>query len=317
MEVGWSHFFLGELEQAREHLERVLVLYDHERHSSHVFTYGDNPDTSARSSLAQVLWLLGHVDQSLERSEENLASLRSLMHPYSVAFGLDLAAFLRQYRGDAAATRVLANEALELSEAHSLPLIGAMATVLEGWVLTQEREVEKGIAQMRRGLAAQLATGAELVRPYWLSLIADTCHRTGAARAGLALLEEAEAAVEQTQERYWEAEVHRLRGRLLLATSEPPAPEAARTAEASYRRALEVARRQGARSLELRAAVSLSQLWQAEGLDRQARELLAPIYASFSEGRGTPDLRAAAALLTQLAAPFSHDPDLTVISGGG
>jgi predicted ATPase len=263
-----------------------------------------------------VLWLLGHVDQSLECSEENLAILRSLMHPYSVAFGLDLAAFLRQYRGDAAATRALANEALELSEGHSLPLIGAHASIFIGWALTREGELEEGMAQMRRGLAAQLATGAELVRPYWLFLIAETCHRTGAARAGLALLEEAEAAVEQTQERYWEAEIHRLRGKLLLATSEPVAPAVVRSAEASYRRALEVARRQGARSLELRAAVSLSRLWQAEGREREARELLAPIYEQFREGLDTPDLRESAALLAQLAAPFSNEPDLTPLSGG-
>ena len=101
MEVGWSHFFLGELEQAREHLERVLALYDHERHSSHAFTYGDNPATSARTVLASVLWLLGYPDQAMRCSEENLAILRSqVQHPYSVAFGLTLAAFLQQYLGD-------------------------------------------------------------------------------------------------------------------------------------------------------------------------------------------------------------------------
>ena len=97
----------------------------------------------------------------------------------------------------------------------------------------------------------------------------------------MALLDEAEAAVEQTQERYWEAEIHRLRGQLLLAASEPAAPAVVRSAEACYRRALDVARRQGARSLELRAAVSLSRLWQAEGREGEARELLAPIYEPF------------------------------------
>jgi predicted ATPase/class 3 adenylate cyclase len=299
MEVGWSYFFLGELEQAREHLERVLAMYDHERHSSHVFTYGDNPATSARSCLAQVLWLLGHVDQSLRHSEENLAVLRSLIdHPYSIAFGLDLAAFVRQYLGDAPATRSLVDEALALSEAQGLALIGAMASVLEGWVLTREGDLPEGIAQMRRGLSDQLATGAELVRPYWLSLIAEACHRTGAAREGLVLLDEAEAAIEQTRERYWEAELHRLRGRLLLAASEPAAP-GARSAEACYRRALEVARRQGARSLELRAAISLSRLWWAKGRQGEARELLAPLYEWFSEGLDTPDLREAATLLAE------------------
>jgi predicted ATPase/class 3 adenylate cyclase len=318
MEVGWSHFFLGELEQAREHLERVLALYDHERHSSHAFTYGDNPATSARGCLAQVLWLLGYADQSLLHSQENLATLRSLVrHPYSVAFGLDVAAFLRSYRGDAPETRALAEEALVLSEARGLVFVSAMASIFKGWVLTREGELAEGMAQMRRGLAAQLATAAELVRPYWLSLIAEACHRTGAVREGLALLDEAEAAVEQTQECYWEAEIHRLRGQLLLAASKPAAPEAARSAEACYRRALKVARRQGARLLELRAAVSLSRLWQAEGREREAREFLAPIHAWFSEGRETSDLRAAAALLVELGAPALLERDRTLLSGGG
>jgi class 3 adenylate cyclase/predicted ATPase len=311
MAVGWSHFFLGELEQAREHLERVLALYDHERHSSHAFIYGDNPATSARSALASVLWLLGYPDQALRCSEENLAILRSLVqHPYSVAFGLTVAAFLRQYLGDPPATRALAEEAVVLSEAHSLAFIVAMASMFEGWARTREGELDEGMAQMRRGLAAQLATGAELARPYWLWLLAEVCQRTGAAREGLALLDDAEATVEHTHDRYWEAEIHRLRGRLLLATAEPAAPA---SAEACYRRALEVARRQGTRSLELRAAVSLSRLWQAAGRHGEARELLAPIYERFTEGLDHPELREAAALLAELS--FRHEPDLTPLDG--
>jgi predicted ATPase len=319
MEVGWSHFFLGELEQAREHLERVLALYDDERHSSHAFIYGDNPATSSRGVLSSVLWLLGYADQSLRHSEENLATLRSLVqhqHPYSVAFGLNVAAFLRQYLGDAPATRTLAEEVHVRSEAHGLTFIGAMASILNGWVLTREGQLEEGVAQMRRGLAAQLATGAELARPYWLWLIAEAFHRMGAAHEGLALLDEAEAAVEQTQERYWEAEIHRLRGQLLAAASQPAGTEGARLAEAGYHRALNTARGQGARSLELRAAVSLSLQWQAEGRQGEARELLAPIYERFSEGRETPDLRTAARLLAELGGPLRQEPDLTPLSGG-
>jgi predicted ATPase/class 3 adenylate cyclase len=317
MEVGWSHFFLGELGQAREHLERVLALYDHERHSSHAFTYGDNPATSARSNLAQVLWLLGDVEQSLRYSEENLAILRSMInHPYSVAFGLDLAAVVRQYRSDAATVRALVDEALVLSESQGLAFVGAMASILKGWVLAQEGELVEGISQMRRGLAAQLATGAELARPYWLCLIAEACVETGAAREGLALLDEAEAGVEQSHERYWEAEIHRLRGRLLLAASEPADPEVTRSAEASYRRALDVARRQGALSLELRAAISLSLLCQVEGRQNEACELLAPICARFPEGQEMSELDAAAALLAELGAPIRLEPDLTSLSGG-
>jgi predicted ATPase len=170
---------------------------------------------------------------------------------------------------------------------------------------------------MRRGLAAQLATGAEMARPYWLCRIAEACHRTGAVHEGLALLDEAEAAVELTHECCWEAEIYRLRGQLLLAASEPAGPEAARSAEACYRRALEVARRQGARSLELRAAVSLSRLWQAEGREGEAREFLAPIFAWFSEGQETVGLRAAATLLAELGAQAIPERDRTLLSGGG
>ena len=311
MELGWLYFFQGELEQAREHLERVLALYDHERHSSHAFIYGDNPATSARSALASVLWLLGYPDQALRCSEENLAILRSLVqHPYSVAFGFTVAAFLRQYLGDPPAARALAEEAVVISEAHGLAFIGPMASMFEGWARTREGELDEGMAQMRRGLAAQLATGAELARPYWLWLLAEGCQRTGATREGLALLDDADAAVEHTHDRYWEAEIHRLRGRLLLATAEPTAPA---SAEACYRRALDVARGQGARSLELRAAVSLSRLWQAADRHDEARELLAPIYERFTEGLDHPELREAAALLDELS--FRHEPDLTSLDG--
>jgi len=315
MEVGWSHFFLGELEQAREHLERALALYDPERHSSHAFTYGDDPATSARSNLAQVLWLLGHVDQSLRYSEENLAILRSqVQHPYSVAFGLVLAAVVRQYRSDVPATRALVDEALALSEAHGLVFIDAMASIVKGWALVQDGDLAEGIAQMRRGLAAQLATGAELARPYWLCLIAEACLESGAALEGLALLDEAEAAVQQTNERYWEAEIHRLRGQLrLAAASDPAAPAVVRSPEESCRRALDVARRQGARSLELRAAVSLSRLWQAANRHDEARELLPPIYEWFTESLDRPELREAAALLDELS--FRHKPDPTSLEG--
>jgi predicted ATPase/DNA-binding transcriptional ArsR family regulator len=316
MEAGWSHFFRGELHEAREHLERALELYDDERHSSHAFVYGDNPATSARSCLAEVLWLLGHVDQALRRSEENLTALRSLVdHPYSVAFGLDIAAFLRQYLRDPRTAGLLVDEALAISETHGLALIGAMASVVKGWVDSSTGEPEQGIAQMRRGLAAQLATGAELLRPWWLSLIAEACERTGAARQGLELLEEAERGMEISQERYWEAEIHRLRGQLLVAA---PASDdgGVRSPEECFGRALHIARQQGARSLELRAAVSLSRLLRSEGRDGEAREVLTPVYRWFTEGLDTPDLREAAELAAELGLPPRSLPHVTALSGG-
>ena len=315
MEVGWSHFFLGELQQAREHLERVLALYDHERHSSHAFTYGDNPATSARGCLAQVLWLLGYPDQSLRHSEENLATLRSLQGsiptvsplvstwPPSAPVSRRRAGDSRAGRGGPRALRGARPRVHQRDGIH-LQRLGAHP----------KGELGEGMAQMRRGLAAQLATGAELARPYWLSLIAEACHRTGRGRR-------AGAARRSRSSR-------RANSRTLLGGRDPPlagpapagrprtgAPEAP-AAEASYRRALDVARGQGARSLELRAAVSLSRLWQAEGRQGEARELLAPIYERFPEGRETSDLRAAASLLTELGGLLRHEPDLTPLSGG-
>jgi predicted ATPase/class 3 adenylate cyclase len=301
--VGWSHYFLGHLEQAREHLERVLELYDHSHHSSHADYYGENPATSARGGLALALWMLGHPDQSLGHSEKNLETLRSLVtHPYSVAFGGNVAAILRQFRGDASATRALADEAFKFSEKQGFAFMKAIASILDGWVLTREGDLGKGTAKMRRGLADQIATGAELARPYWLCLTADAYLRTGAESECREALDKAEKAVKQTAESLWEAEIHRIRGQLLLDASEPAAPEAAGKAEKCYHDALDVARQQGARSHELRAAVSLSRLWQAQARESEAHALLAPIYASFTEGLDTPDLREAATLLMELGA---------------
>jgi predicted ATPase/class 3 adenylate cyclase len=301
VEAGWSYFFLGELQRAREHLERALALYDHDRHSSLAFVYGNDPDTAARGCLAQVLWLLGHADLALQHSEANLAILRSRAeHALSIAFDLDVAAFLRQYLGDALATRALADEALVWSEAHGIALHGAMASILKGWALAQEGELEEGMAEMRSGLAAQLATGAGVSRPYWLYLIAGACHRMGATREGLSLLDEAEAIAEQTQERYWEAEIHRTRAELLSGAPDPLPEHTRRSVEECCLRALETARRQGARSLELRAAVQLSRLWQAEGRGGEACALVTAVYESFTEGLDTPDLREAAELLADL-----------------
>jgi predicted ATPase len=260
--------------------------------------------------------LLGHVDQSLKVSEENVAAIRSVVdHPYTAAFGLDLAAFLRQYRGDAPGVRSLADEALGISETHGLALIGAMAHVLRGWARAREGDPDEGMAEMRRGFAAQLATGAELLRPWWLSLIAEACERTGAVRQGLEFLDEAERAMERSHERYWEADIHRLRGHLLLSTPHSLDEEAIRSPEECFLLALATARRQGARALELRAAVSLSRLWRSESRDSEARELLAPIYTWFSEGLDTPDLREAAALAAELGIPHPH-AQLTTLSGG-
>ncbi len=156
---------------------------------------------------------------------------------------------------------------------------------------------EEGIAEIQHGLTAVRAMGAERSRAYYLALLAKVYGQLGQADQGLDALAEALALVEATDERYWESEIHRLKGELLLSRSVQDADQAARC----FDQALESARRQSAKSLELRAATSLARLWQRQGKPEPARELLAPVYGWFTEGFDTADLRDAKALLDEIA----------------
>jgi predicted ATPase len=169
--------------------------------------------------------------------------------------------------------------------------------ILRGWALAALGERADGIAQLRQGLEGWRATGASISWSYWLGLLADTYARGAHAGEGLAVVAEALTCVDQTGERYAEAELHRLKGELLLKHIPPDAPQA----EACFQQALTVARRQQARSWELRAAMSLACLWQRQGKRDEARDLLAPIYRWFTEGFDTADLQEAKALLEELS----------------
>ena len=167
---------------------------------------------------------------------------------------------------------------------------------MRGWALAMHGQGEAGMAQLRQGIAAWRATGAAVHGPYLCTLLAEVYGHLGHPADGLQALAEAPTLIEQQEERWWEAEVHRLRGVLLLQQTGTPQAEA----EPWLQRALDVARRQEAKSLELRAAMSLARLWQQQGKRVEARALLAPIYGWFTEGFGTPDLRDAKALLDEL-----------------
>jgi len=173
----------------------------------------------------------------------------------------------------------------------------AQGTILWGWALTEQGQGVEGIAAIRQGLAALQATGEELRRPEFLALLAEAYGGIGQIEEGLNVLAEALAAVEKTGERYYEAELYRLKGELLLAHPTGNHLEA----ESCFHRSLDIARRQQAKSLELRAAASLSRLWQQQGKRQEAHDLLAPVYAWFTEGFDTADLQEAKALLEELS----------------
>ena len=295
--LGVPLFWLGDVTRALENLEQGARLYRAQKHRSHATMFGTDPGVVCLSYGALALWNVGHPEQAYNRSCEALALARNLSHHHSLALALVFAAWLHQFRREPRAAREHAEAAIAICSEQGFPLFMSMGTILRGWALGQEGRGEKGVAQMRRGLADLRATGAGLWQPTFLSLIAEADGRIGQARRGLEVLGEAMAIVDRNDERFYEAELHRLKGELLLSTPADPSG-----AERCFRIALEIAGRQRAKSLELRAACSLARLCAREGRRSEAHDLVAPIYGSFSEGFGMPDHQEAKALLDQLRA---------------
>jgi predicted ATPase len=241
--------------------------------------------------------LLGYPDQALAHIHEALALAHVLSHPYSLALVRCFAAFVSQLRRDVPAVHEHAEAAVALSTAQEFPLWAAYGASVRGWALAMQGRGEEGLAQVRQGIAAWRATGAVLLVPYFCTVLADVAAHLGHTDEGLQALAEAHTLVEQQEERWWEAEVCRLRGVLLLRQTGAPQAEA----ETCLQRGLDVARRQQAKSLELRTAMSLARLWQQQGKRVEARELLAPIYGWFTEGFDTANLQDAKALLEELS----------------
>jgi predicted ATPase len=211
-----------------------------------------------------------------------------------MAATLSWAAALHQLRREARRTRDVAEAALALATEQIIPFFGAHAMVLCGWALVEQGQCEEGIARLRDGVAAYRATGANLESPHWLALLAAAYGKAGQPEEAVSVVRDALAEVERTGIRYYEAELHRLDGEFRLGFDEAEA-------EACFQRAIAIARTQQAKSLELRAVLSLARLWCNQGKHDEARDLLAPVYSWFTEGFDTPDLKEAKALLDQLA----------------
>jgi predicted ATPase len=292
----WTSLFSGgELAAARMHQEQGLRLYDPQRHRPHAALYsGHDPGVCCRYRAAPTLWLLGYPDQALASSQAALALAQQLAHPFSLAIALYWAAVLHHLRREASLARARAEAAMTVATDQEFPVQVAMATPLRGWALAARGHGEEGITQIR--LAVYGAMRATRDRPYYLALLAEASAQSRQTAEGLEAVTEALATVARSVGRWWEAELHRLNGALLLQPSLAQPGEA----EACFQQALAVARRQQAKSLELRASMSLSRLWQRQGKRAAARELLAPIYDWFTEGFDTADLQEVKGLLEEL-----------------
>jgi predicted ATPase len=295
---------LGEFAAAQAHLAQGIALYDPQQHRSHAVRYGQDPGMFCRAYAALTLWCLGYPDQALQRSHEAVTLARELAHPFSLGIALCFAAILHQFRREGQLAQEWAEAGLALATEQGFAVLRANGTIFRGWALAQQSaepdagqgQREAGMAQIQQGLAAWRATGSETFRPYGLALLAEASAQAGQIEEGLTLLTEALAVAKNTGERRWDAELYRLQGEGLLARSAGQATEA----ETCFRQALDIARRQQAKSWELRAAMSLCRLWQQQGKRVEARQLLAEVYGWFTEGFDTADLQEAQALLAAL-----------------
>jgi predicted ATPase len=306
-------FSQGEFREALDHSSRGVAQYEAKVHSLLAPLYGNHDaGVCALYFGAWTLGLLGLPDRAVEMSRAAIALAQRLAHPFSQALSLFFAAAVHQCRGEPPAVRERAEAAIVLARAHGFGLTLAWATTLLGWAISREGQPEDGIAMIRRGTAAARDTGSEAFRPYFLALLADACTTAGSLAEGLAAIAEALATAVKTGERFYEAELYRLKGGLLqrrehcepqAALVPDPALGGRSSPEECLVKAMEVARRQGARSLELRAVVSMSRVWREHGREADARRMLVDACGGFTEGLDTVDLREAQALLNAMPAP--------------
>jgi adenylate cyclase len=294
--MGMILYLLGEFDAALAHTEQVVAFYDPQKHRSLILLFGYEPRVSSLGYASFLLFMLGYPDQALKRIQEALALAREADQTEVLRIVLYWAMWIHRMCGEEEAVKESFEAFFTLTTAHPFGYYRASTTAWRGEMLVKQGRVEEGIAQMRQALAAHRATGAKDNLAYRLAWVAEVFGKVGQAEEGLTLLAEALAHVERTGERLCEAEIHRLKGELLLTRS-----EAAAGAEACFRQAIAVARRQSARSWELRATMSLCRLWEKQGKREEARRMLAEIYGWFTEGFDTRDLREARALLEELS----------------
>ncbi|CAG2160846.1 adenylate/guanylate cyclase domain-containing protein [Cupriavidus numazuensis] len=297
---GSTTFRLGQISAARDHMEQVLTVQRPDQSSyDFLLGYGRDPAVHAMATLGWILWYQGLPDLARARSLEALALSRQRPDAFNLALCLIFAAEVHVCRREVQQVREFAEAATDISGEQGFPIYLAWGKVLQGWAVAERGSHQAGIALMREGLDAYAATGASLARPSLLGLLADAHNMAGDFRTGLALVDEAMSIIEQTGERLDASGLLRQKGELVLAES-GDSTLAREEAEDCFHKAVAMARQQGARSLELRAALSLARLWRRKGKADAARQVLAGIYGVFREGFDTLDLQQAKAFLDEV-----------------
>jgi predicted ATPase len=295
--LGTVALWQGNFEEALSRLDTALSHYDPERARSIALIYGTDSAVVCNAYASWALWFLGYPDQARRRSEESVARARVIRLAICLVICLGFAYALHQVRRDAAATERFADECIAVSAEHQLPLWHTMGTMFRGWALAAQGRGDEGMAQLYEGVMGYQGMSMGLGARFMVALLAQTHLNAGKCDDGLAMLDGGLAMVGETEDRFCDAEIHRVKGELLLGTT-PPDPVAA---EPCFVTALDLARQHRARSLELRAAGSLARLWASNGQRVRGHDLLADVYGWFTEGFDTPDLQEATALLASLS----------------
>jgi predicted ATPase len=302
MELGAALFCMGDSTQARSHLERAIALHEPNGQRLHASVHGQDFGVSARARESHVMWFLGYPDQAIAISQEALALAKELCHPFTMAYAHIFAAVLYQLCANRQKTEEHAEATIRIADHHGFELWSVAGKFLRAWAMAEQGRTN-GIVDMTEELASWRSLGghgSQTHQPYFLALLAEVQGKAGQIHEGLRLLAEMHSAVERTGERSHEAEFYRLKGDLLWKSEIPASESVLAEAERSLHEAIAVARRQKAKSLELRAAMSVSQLWTSQGKRKQARELLSDVYGWFTEGFETGDLKRANAILAEM-----------------
>ena len=290
-------FFVGDFPSARSYSEQGLALYDPEKHHELALVFGADPGVVCNLYGGLALWLLGFSEQAQRKLDAALALTKQRSHSHTEAFALSYLAIHHQFRHDVPATQEWAQSAIGIASKLGIRQWLSWSTILGGWANALAGDWEEGLDQLDVGLSKWQSPYPEFMSPLFLALKAEVLTKGMRVEDALEALNEAEALVEKNAERLFEAEIHRLRGEALLIRSE----NKGNSAETCFQKALEVARRQSAKSLEIRAAIALARLWGDQRKYAEAHQLLADVYGWFNEGLDTPDLIEARQLLQNLS----------------
>ncbi len=295
--LGEILFWIGDLSMALDNVRQGFNLYSPQEHRSHAFVYVQDPGMGCCGYAAWTLSLMGYADQAIKKNHEAMTLAKEQAHPYSLAIAHVFSSYIHQFRGESNLTKEHADKLIEISTEQGFTQWLALGNIMRGWALVDQGVEGEGIEDMMGGIAARRARGSEVALTYFLALLADAYNKIGKEEEGITVLAEAIDIAHKNGERFYQAELYRLKGEQLLALSPDNQPEA----ESSFRKAIDIASHQSAKSLELRAVISLCRLLQKQDKKEEARKTLAAIYSWFTEGFDTKDLKESKALLEELS----------------